>query len=123
MRRSRFALAGLLVLGLALVGMAGTDNAKKLVGLWEVTKGEDVPKGTTVEFTKDGKLKLHAKVDDKDLNASGTYKVEGNKLTVTVEFGGKSDTHTDTISKLSDDQLILENDKGKTTEFKRVTKK
>jgi uncharacterized protein (TIGR03066 family) len=123
MRWSRFALAGFLVFGLALVGTAGTDTAKKLVGLWEITKGEGAPPGATVEFTKDGKLKLHAKIGDKDFDLTGTYKVEGKKLTVTLEFKGKSKTDSDTIKSVSDNRLVLEDKDGKVTEMKRVTKK
>src|SRR5262249_53117326 len=44
------------------------NYAKLLVGTWEVTKSFDKGPavGATVEFTKDGKVKAKAKVDDKD---------------------------------------------------------
>ena len=51
-------LAGLL--GVAMIVFAATaqaqdDNAKKIVGIWEVSKaGGDLPAGSTIEFTKDG---------------------------------------------------------------------
>ena len=40
---------------------AEDDNVKKIVGVWELTKSAgELPVGTTIEFTKDGKL-IHAK--------------------------------------------------------------
>ena len=33
-------LAGLVMLGMSMVAVAGSDNAKKLIGVWEVTKSE-----------------------------------------------------------------------------------
>jgi len=125
MKWSRFALAGFLVLGLALVGTAGTDNSKKIVGLWELSKTEDKgpPPGTTVQFTKDGKLKLHMKFGDKEFDLDGSYKVNGAKVSITIEFGGKSKTEMNTIETLTADRLVLKDEKGKSTEFKRLKKK
>jgi uncharacterized protein (TIGR03066 family) len=119
MRCSRFVMAGVLFLGLALVGTAGTDNAKKIVGVWELVKGEGPP-GSTAEFTKDGKVKVQGKVKDKEFSFSGTYKIKDDKLTVTMKVEDKDITDTDTIKKLTDKELILEDDKGKVSEFKRV---
>jgi uncharacterized protein (TIGR03066 family) len=131
MRWSRFAIAGFLVLGLTLVGTAGGDTekdiAKKLVGKWELTKSSEkkgIPPGATIQFTKDGKLKFHLKFGDKDFDFGGSYKLDGKKLTVTIEFmPGKEKTDTVTIEKLTDKELHIKDDKGKVDEFKRVTKK
>jgi uncharacterized protein (TIGR03066 family) len=123
MRCSRFALAGFLVLGLALVGTAGMDNAKKLVGLWEASKGKGLKLGMKLEFTKDGKLKFHAKIADTNIDLQGTYKVDGKKVTFTFDVMGekKSDDHT--IKALTRDRLVLENEQGDVNEFKLVKKK
>jgi uncharacterized protein (TIGR03066 family) len=123
MKGIRLVAAGVLFFSLALVGAAGTDNAKKIVGLWEVTKSEGAPPGATVEFTKDGKLKVRAKLGDKELNIDGTYKVEGDKLDVTLMFDGKTIKETNKIKKLTEQQMILEDEKGKVEEFKRIEKK
>src|SRR5688572_25847256 len=63
----------------ALVVVVRADDAAKvsLVGVWEVVKSDEAPKGSTVTFTKDGKLILIT--DAKKLEA--TYKLEGKKLT------------------------------------------
>jgi uncharacterized protein (TIGR03066 family) len=121
MRWRHLGVAGLLVFGLALVGTAATDNASKIVGRWEVIKGE-APPGAVAEFTKDGKLKIRAKVDDKEVTVEGTYKVDGKKLAITIDSGGKGKTNIETIKVLSADRLVTESEKGKVTEFKRAKK-
>jgi uncharacterized protein (TIGR03066 family) len=93
-------------------------NAEKIIGKWEVTKGE-VPAGSLVEFTKDGKLKFTIKMKGKDISLEGTYKVEGDKLKSTMKVGDKEVTDTDTIKTLNETMLILEDTKGKVAEFKR----
>jgi uncharacterized protein (TIGR03066 family) len=125
MRWSRFAAAGFLVLALTLAGTAGTDNAKKILGRWEATKSYEKgpPVGMLVTFLKDGKVKLQAKIMDKDLKAEGTYKVKGKKLITKIEFGGESKEETATIKNLTANELAIEDDKGQVVEFKRVTKK
>jgi len=120
MKWSTLALVGMLFFGLALVGLAGTDTVKKLVGVWEVTKSKDAPPGATVEFTKDGKMALKAKVKDKTLSIEGTYKVKADSLTSTLSFGGKEKTETHKIKKLTEKELILEDEKGQIEEYKRV---
>jgi uncharacterized protein (TIGR03066 family) len=117
------AAAAVVFLSVTVVGVAGTDNAKKIVGVWEVVKGEGAPPGSTVEFTKDGKLKVQAKVGDKEFKIDGTYKVEGEKLMVKLTFEGKTVEETNKIKKLTEKELLLEDEKGKVEEFKRVEKK
>ena len=73
-----------------------------------------------MEFTKDGKLMLRAKVGDKELMIDGTYKVDGKNLSATLTFMGKSKTEKATIRKLTDKELVLEDEKGKVEEYKRV---
>ena len=82
------------LLGVVMVVFAGTaqaqdDNAKKIVGIWEVAKaGGDLPAGSTIEFTKDGKLNAVVKVEGMEVKLDGTYKVEKEKLTVKIKIGG-----------------------------------
>src|SRR5262245_43372600 len=72
--------AGILFFGIVLVGAAGTDTAKRLVGVWEVTKSEEAPPGAIVEFTKDGKIRFRAKIDDKELKVDGTYELKKDQI-------------------------------------------
>jgi uncharacterized protein (TIGR03066 family) len=113
------ALGGLIVITASFATAADDDNAKKIVGKWEVTKsGTDLPTGSTVEFTKDGKLTAIVKGDDTKLE--GTYKVEKEKLTVKLSVNGQSIEEIVTITKLTDDALETKDKDAKTDVFKKV---
>jgi uncharacterized protein (TIGR03066 family) len=95
------------------------DNAKLLVGTWEVTKSFDKGPavGATVEFTKDGKVMVKTKVEDKDVDREGTYTVDGDKLTLVMK--DKESKTILSIKKISDTELVTENDDKKSVELKR----
>jgi hypothetical protein len=83
----------------------GGGNADKIVGTWELTKimGVETPpaKGKdplTFEFSKDGKVKMGP--------GEGTYKLDGDKLSMTL--GG--DTKEATIKTLDAGKLVLSQD-------------
>lgn len=100
-------------------------DAAKLVGKWEMVKGPDeLPKGTTVEMTKDGKLIVVIDIDGKKLDISGTYKVEGDKFSHKIKGpdGGEHED-TDTITTLTDDKLVLVDKDKKESEWKKVKAK
>jgi uncharacterized protein (TIGR03066 family) len=113
------------VLGVVMVVSAGAaraddDNAKKIVGIWEVTKsGGDLPVGTTLEFTKDLKLSAVIKMDGSDLKLEGSYKVEKDKLTVKVKIGDQMVEEVATLKKLTDDALEIEDKDKKVDVFKK----
>jgi uncharacterized protein (TIGR03066 family) len=119
MNARRIAGAVMVLLAVAVVGAAQTDNAKKLLGKWELVKGEG-PKGAIIEFTDDGKMKLEAKLGDKAIKADGTYKLQGNSIATKISFGGKTQSETSTIKKLTDTELIVEDEKGKVEEYRRL---
>ena len=115
------------VLGVCVVVTAGAarpddDNAKKIVAVWEVTKsGSDIPVGTTIEFTKDGKVKIATKLEGAEVKIDGTYKVEKDKLTVKLKFNEQTIEETATIKKLTDDALEIE-DKDKKVDVMKKKK-
>jgi len=98
-------------------------DGAKLVGKWELTKSSDKddPKGATVIFEKDGKVSITADFEGKQEKFSGTYAVKGDKLTVKINppegTKGEAQTESDTIKILSDEKLVLLDEKGKETEF------
>jgi uncharacterized protein (TIGR03066 family) len=126
MKALRFALVGCLFLGLTAVALGETkkkddkeaSNKEKLVGTWLAVKG-DLPEGATVEFTKDGKLKMTAKVQDKTIAIEGKYEVTGNKIKATLKEGDKENTEMLTIKTLTDKVLIVVDSKGDVTELKK----
>lgn len=101
----RAILGGVLMAALAVTAGATADDkaekidAKKLVGKWEPKEGKQK---FVMEFTKDGKAIFTA---GDDFKAEGTYKVDGNKLTMTMKLGDKEQTKTRTILKLTDTEL------------------
>jgi uncharacterized protein (TIGR03066 family) len=116
----------MMVTGLFLVGVvagvrAADIDKEKLVGSWEVIKADEgaPPVGTAITFTKDGKVKVVHKVKDEERTGEGTFNVKGDKLSVTVKHGDKEDTHTVTITKLSDTEVTGENEKGAKFTLKR----
>lgn len=119
------ALSGMMVVLASTAGAADDDNAKKIVGKWEVTKsGSDLPEGSTVEFAKDGKLTAVIKGDatkkEEATKLEGTYKVEKDKMVVKLKVGDQSIEETVTILKLTDDALELKDKDSKTDVFKKV---
>lgn len=116
-----------IVLGAAALGLTRAaaadgkaDHAKKIVGKWEVTKSQgDEPVGSMMEFTKDGKCTFSARLGDKDVTLDGTYTIDKDQLTVELTVAGKAAKDVDTIKKLTDDDLELENKAKKVTVLKR----
>jgi len=108
-----------------LAGFAGADdkddNAKKIVGKWEVTKsGSDVPVGSIVTFSKDGKINVAVKLDGKDESIDGTYKVEKDKLTVKLKVADQTIEEALTLQKLTDKELEIKDKDGKVDVLKKV---
>jgi len=96
------------------------DPATRLVGTWELAKsGGDLPPGTIIEFTKDGKLKAVLKADDQEITIEGTYKLDKNKIEVKVKVGEETVEETVTIKRLTDKELEVEDKEGKVDTFKK----
>jgi uncharacterized protein (TIGR03066 family) len=121
MKLLRMSLAVVLLLGVtALRADDKKDLDKdKLVGTWEVTKGESLPVGSTVEFTKDGKVKITVKEGDKTMTIEGTYKIDGQAFKSTLKFGDKENTETVKVTSLTDKELVLLDEQGKKDTFKK----
>jgi uncharacterized protein (TIGR03066 family) len=103
-----FALAaGLLAFTMAF---ARTDYGKTIVGSWSFDLGGGFM--ATVEYKGDGSLVQKMG----DLTITGTYKVEGNKMTTTV----KGQVTVFTIMSGDESTLTLKRDKdGKTVVYKK----
>lgn len=93
-------------------------DVKKLVGKWELKEAKGDAK-RAIEFTKDGKLNIKAGAEVK---YEGTYKLDGNKLSLTVKAGENEIKKMATILKLTDEVLEAEGDDGKKS-FKRIKEK
>jgi len=114
----------------SLLGMfqpihAADDNKELIVGNWEIvySDAKDIPVGTKLEFTKDGKMNLTVKVDGKDVAVeAGGYKVEKDIITLTGKDGDKNDKGR--ICLLNKTSLILNDEiEDKVMVFKRAKTK
>ncbi|WP_439630442.1 TIGR03066 family protein [Gemmata sp.] len=95
----------------------GKIDAKKLIGKWSPTD-EKAP--VVVEFTDKGKMSLTIEVGGKSEKIEGTYKLDGDKLEMVMAFGGKEMKETVTISKLTDEEMVGKDSKGKEEKFKKL---
>jgi uncharacterized protein (TIGR03066 family) len=121
--RTMRAITGV-ALGVLLVASAGVSaqdkdkfDAKKLVGKWTPA---DKKENITIEFTKDGKLLLSVDIAGKVEKLDGTYKLDGNKLTIALKFMDKEMKEEVTVSKLTDDEMETTDSKGKKETLKKV---
>ncbi len=126
MKTLRMVMAAFVVLCLGGIAQAADnkDNLKKkIVGKWEATKVEEntLPKGTKVEFTADGKLKVIIVSDGKDNLLEGTYVVDGdNTFSYTLKIGEMELNKKITVKKISDSELDTVNPDNKNVVFKKV---
>jgi uncharacterized protein (TIGR03066 family) len=96
-------------------------DAKKLLGKWEShppKKGESI----VMEFAANGKLLMSGDVNGKEVKVEGTYKLEGEKLSIELRHMGETVSSTITITKLTDDELEGKDAKGKSEAFKKLKK-
>jgi len=113
-------LLGVAIVGFATTAQAQDDNAKKIVGIWEVAKaGGDLPAGSTIEFTKDGMINAVVKVEGMEVKLDGTYTVAKEKLTVKIKVADQNIEEVATIKKLTDDALEIEDKDKKVDVFKK----
>jgi uncharacterized protein (TIGR03066 family) len=128
-------MRGIVAVGVAAVLWAGAGLAQdkkdakkddkkidptKLIGKWELSRSTDpqAPQGAVVEFTKDNKVLVTMTVSGKEEKTDGTYRVNGDKLTVKLNDPDLKDKEdTDTIQTLTDDKLTLLDQSSKTFEF------
>jgi uncharacterized protein (TIGR03066 family) len=111
---------------LVLAGFTGAADdkidTKKLIGKWEPAKpGKDEP-SFVLEFADKGKFTVSFTVGGKTEKIEGTYKVDGNKIEVAMSLNGKEVKETHTVTKLTDDEMVSKDSKGKEDTLKRIKK-
>jgi uncharacterized protein (TIGR03066 family) len=91
-------------------------DPRKLVGRWEPADKKAPP--MVVEFSADGKVTLAVG----EAKAAGTYKLDGDKLEVSMKHGADELKQTLVVKKLTDDELTTEDEKQKTETMRRWKK-
>jgi uncharacterized protein (TIGR03066 family) len=117
----RAAIVSLVVIGFAGFASAADEkiDAKKLIGKWTLAKEEKGLK-MVLDIQEKGKLELTVTVGEKTEKVTGTYALEGDKLTVEMSNNGKSKKETMTITKLTDTEFVTKDEKGNEEVMKRV---
>jgi uncharacterized protein (TIGR03066 family) len=96
------------------------DNATKIVGKWApIGPDNKLLLPLTEEFTQDGKYYFGARKDPKT-KPLGTYKVEGNTLTITVGDGAGTTTVQKAKIKTLDDTDLSYTLNGRPSTLKRL---
>jgi uncharacterized protein (TIGR03066 family) len=90
------------------------DFKEKILGTFEVMDENSIDKGTLVTFLKGGKITMKGK--GKKDKADFTYKIDGDKLTISY---GKTASPAYTIEKITDDELLMKNVAGAEVKWKR----
>jgi uncharacterized protein (TIGR03066 family) len=110
---------------LALVGAsAGADekiDAKKLIGKWEPAEAKGAK--VVIEFADKGKLTVTIEAAGETQKIEGTYKLDGDKLELAMTFMGEEKKETVTVTKLTDEEMVGKDSKGKEEKFKRLKAK
>ncbi|MDY3553577.1 hypothetical protein R5W24_002680 [Gemmata sp. JC717] len=125
----RAAVLALVTVG--LVGSPGTtraaDDPKELVvGVWELvfSDAKDVPVGTRLEFTRDGKVKMTVRTDGNGPPVEDTYSVEKDVLTLGGPDRNKRGGDSGRIRLLNKTTLVLHDEReDKVLVLKRVHSK
>ncbi len=112
-------ILGSLTLLTMICGLALADDKiepSKLIGKWELVIEAKKTQSLTLEFHSG--MKISVLVGDVKLD--GTYSIyEDNKMDVSLKFMGEDHKESLTIRKLSADELITEDSKGKSETFKK----
>jgi uncharacterized protein (TIGR03066 family) len=117
----RSILGGVAMLFLT-TGLTAADeqvDLSKIVGKWDLM---DAKKGQpmTLEFTMNRKISVTVGDPGKEVKIEGTYDLaEHNKLSVALKFNDEDIRESLTIKKLTDEELVTEDSKGKTGTMKR----
>ena len=113
----RTLIGAAMILGFAgLNNVAGQDkekdkvDLKKLMGKWEPKEGRVV-----IEFADKGKFSI----DSDGKKFDGTYKLDGDRLEIAITIVDREQKETLTIKKLTDEELVTTDSKGKDETLKR----
>jgi uncharacterized protein (TIGR03066 family) len=130
-------LAVLVLLFLPATIWCGDDQkpakaSELIIGVWTGVKGWETSPDLSMQFEKSGTFKLlerkgesltkgNKKIAAETVTvASGSYTIKGQRLTMSAKVDGKEVTDSRTIKTLTDKTLILVNDEGKTSEYRRA---
>lgn len=96
-------------------------DGKLLLGKWEPVKLPDGVDKLVVEYTKDGKVSVELEAQGNKQKFEGTYKLEGDKLHIKIDFNGNEQDQKRKVTKLTDTEMVTtDEDKGEERKYKKV---
>jgi uncharacterized protein (TIGR03066 family) len=91
---------------------------EQLVGAWRTPASKEGPGGTAT-FTKDGRITLAFKSKKDEVKISGTYKIDGKKLRLTLKHGEEDVRQVFLLLRLTDTELTWQEADGEQVTFKK----
>jgi uncharacterized protein (TIGR03066 family) len=122
------AIAWLVMATVATVLVTGTavaaDNKELILGKWSPEEAKGKGFDITIEFAKDGVLKMSFNANGKNFDLSGKYKFTDDKtveVTVSAPFAKEeSKSEKMVIKSISGDDMVITDKDGKDQKFKKV---
>ena len=102
-------------------GLAAADDQveiKNLIGKWELSEAKP-GQSMTLEFTKEMKMTVIVGEAGKETKIDGMFQVDANKLHVQLKFMNEELKETLTVKKLTLDELVTEDSKGKSETLRK----
>ena len=116
--RSLLVVTVVLVAGIGLPAVAADKPKDVIVGKWEPV--DDKSDSATIEFLKDGRLKITAILGTMKLSYDGTYKfVDDNNIETEPTFQGKT-TKDKLKVEVTKDTLTTTDSTGRADKLRRV---
>lgn len=88
-------------------------DGKLLIGKWTPEKLPDNVDKLTVEYKKEDKVSVELETQGMKLNFEGTYKLDGDKLNIKIDFNGTEQNQKRKITKLTADEMVTNDDETK----------
>jgi uncharacterized protein (TIGR03066 family) len=111
-------LIGLMLLSPVASPVDDKIDGALLVGKWTPEKKPENVDKIVIEYLKDGKIKVELMVQGMEITGEGTYKLEGNKLSIDLYLGGQPQKQTRKVVKLTKDEMVTKNEEGNDEERK-----
>ncbi len=109
-------VVALLLIFSIVFAFAACSKKAMIIGKW---KQEEDGETLYYTFDKDGKVTISGEEDG--LAITGSYSIEGDKLTMKISIFGESEEEEMKIKTLNGSKLVLESD-GETVELTKVKK-
>lgn len=90
----------------------------KLIGKWEPAEKKDQVV-LVIEFAAKDKVSVSVTALGKTDTIEGTYKTQGNRLDIILKIGDQEQKESLRVSRLTDEEFVAEDSKGKTETLKR----